>query len=177
MAAFAIAMAGWSTSAAAQFATGLSPPESQAPGEGPTTLPPPPTGTFGLPNPLAPPGSLPTGLLPPSAEAPTPALGLPPPGGGIPTLQLYDPTAPEVIIQPRVMVGERVSTNISYSNQSSAGTETLLYPGVSMSIDTPRFTGVLSGNAEGSLYLPTSEQQWRSGNRQRIRDRNGAPLG
>jgi hypothetical protein len=162
MAAFALAVVGWSASAAAQFATGLSPPGSPAPGGGPTTLPPPPTGTFGLPNPLAPPGALPTGPLPPSAEAPTPALGLPPPGAGIPTLQLYDPTAPAVIIQPRVTVGERVSTNINYTNPSSAGTETFLDPGVSMSIDTPRFTGVLSGNAEGNLYLPTSKN---NGNR------------
>jgi uncharacterized protein (PEP-CTERM system associated) len=156
MALMAIAAAGWPGAAVAQFATGLPAPGSEVPGS-PTTLPPPPTGQIGLPNPLAQPGSLPLpGVSPPTTAPPTSPLGLPPPGVGITTLQAYNPEAPAVLIQPRLTVGERLSSNINLQPQGRWGTETSLQPGVSVSVDTPRLTGILTGTGFGNLYEPTT---------------------
>jgi hypothetical protein len=149
--------------AAAQLATGLSPtglsPAGSVPaGTAPTTLPPPPSGPFGLPNPLAPPNALPSGVTPaPAGPPPTSPLGLPAPGTGITTLQAYDPNAPAVLIRPTATLGERITDNLNYTaTHRTAGVETTLAPGVSISADTPRFTGVLFGQAEGDIYTPAS---------------------
>ena len=136
---FAVAVAERTTPAAAQLATGLSPQGTVPTSGAPTILPPPPSGPFGLPNPLAPPNALPSGPLPTTAAAPTPALGLPPPGAGITTLQLYDPNAPAVLIQPFVTIGERFTDNVFYTAANrTAAAETTLIPGASISVDTPR---------------------------------------
>jgi uncharacterized protein (PEP-CTERM system associated) len=189
---FAVAAVERTTPAAAQLATGLSPsgttgssgaPTALPPPSGgfappspsglgtvpssgaPTTLPPPPSGPFGLPNPLAPPNALPSVPLPAAAAPATPALGLPAPGAGITTLQLYDPNAPAVLIQPRVTIGERLTDNVFYSSTTrTAAAETSLIPGASISVDTPRFQGVLSGGAEGDIYAPSSELNQISAN-------------
>ena len=155
---FAVALAERSAPAAAQqFGTGLGAPGEGAASTGaaptgalggaPTALPPPPSGAFGLPNPLAPPGTVPVG----GAQAPTPlpssGLALPAPGAGITTLQDYDPNAPAVIIQPTVTLGETLYSNVNYTaTDHQAASQTSLIPGVSISADTPRFRGVLSGN-------------------------------
>ncbi len=153
---FAVAAAERATPAAAQLATGLSPSGTVPASGAPSILPPPPSGPFGLPNPLAPPGSLPSGAV--AAPAPlTTGLALPQPGAGITTLQFYDPNAPAVLIQPYATVGERFTNNVNYtSTNTTAAAETLLIPGVSISADTPRFKGVLSGQAAGNIYVPTS---------------------
>lgn len=163
---FAAAAVERTTPATAQLATGLTPPGT-APSSGvPTTLPPPPSGPFGLPNPAAPPNSLPSGPLPAAAEPePTPALGLPRPGAGITTLQLYDPNAPAVLIQPYATVGERFTDNVRYTaTNHTAAAETRLVPGITISADTPRFTGVMTGQAEGDIYTPTSDLNQLSAN-------------
>jgi hypothetical protein len=155
---FAVAATERTAPAAAQLATGLSPPGT-VPSGAPTTLPPPPSGPFGFPNPLAGPNTLPSGPLPPAAAPqPTPELELPAPGAGITTLQLYDPNAPAVVIQPYAAVGERFTDNVRYTaTNHTAAAETRLIPGITVSADTPRFTGVLSGQAEGDIYTPTSD--------------------
>lgn len=172
---FAVALTDRAGPAAAQFGTGLGTPgEGAAPAEtaptgglggAPSALPPPPSGAFGLPNPLAPPGTLPVG----GAQIPTPlgpsGLTLPAPGAGITTLQAYDPTAPAVIIQPTVSLGETLYSNVNYTaTNHQAASQTSLIPGVSISADTPRFTGVLSGNVQGSVYVPTSDLDQISAN-------------
>lgn len=165
---FAAAVAEHAGPAAAQLATGLTPPgaspTSGAPGalppgsSIPTILPPPPSGPFGLPNPLAPPNSLPYGVTPPTQAPPPYGLSLPPPGAGITTLQAYNPNAPAVLIQPTASVGVRVTDNVRYTaTDHQAAVEGRLIPGISVSADTPRFQGVLSGAAEGDLYAPTGD--------------------
>lgn len=165
---FAAAVAEHAGPAAAQLATGLSPPGASPtsgapsalpPGSSiPTILPPPPSGPFGLPNPLAPPNSLPYGVTPPTQAPPPYGLSLPPPGAGITTLQAYNPNAPAVLIQPTASVGVRVTDNVRYTaTDHQAAVEGRLIPGISISADTPRFQGVLSGSAEGDLYVPTGD--------------------
>jgi hypothetical protein len=170
---FAVAAAERATTAAAQFATGLGPPGAGAPSGltappgvspgspaatgAPSTLPPPSSGPFGLPSPLAPPTALPQGVTPPASGPPASAVGLPAPGTGITTLQLYDPNAPAVVIQPFATIGETFYDNVFFTaNNRKAAAETSLSPGAAVSVDTPRFTGVLSGSASGNLYIPTS---------------------
>jgi hypothetical protein len=134
-------------------------------GAGPNILPPVPSGPFGLPNPLAPPNALPNGVTPAAPAAPSSALALPQPGAGITTLQLYDPNAPAVLIQSYASVGETLYDNVNYTATNHvAAAETTLSPGVSISADTARFQGVLSGGATGSLYTPTSNLDQITGN-------------
>ncbi|HXC88899.1 MAG TPA: hypothetical protein VNV18_01935 [Stellaceae bacterium] len=151
----AVAAVERTTPAAAQLATGLAPAGTVPSGGAPSILPPPPSGPFGLPNPAAPPNALPSGPLPISATPPTPELGLPAPGAGITTLQLYDPNAPAVLIQPYATIAEQLTDNVFYtSTNRTADAETRLIPGISISADTPRFRGVLTGTVEGDLYVP-----------------------
>lgn len=159
---FAVAAVERGTDAAAQLAPGLSPPSSEAePGSlasgGPSVLAPPSSGAFGLPNPLAPSAALPTGVTP-AETAPLPSpLGLPIPGTGINTLQLYNPDSPAVLIQPYVSLGETFYDNVNFTaTDRTKAAETSLVPGFSFSADTPRFTGVASGNIHGNVYVPTS---------------------
>jgi hypothetical protein len=134
-------------------------------GTGPDILPPVPTGPFGLPNPLAPPNALPNGVTPAVPAQPTTALGLPEPGAGITTLQLYDPNAPAILIRPYVTLGERLTDNVNYTaTDHIAAAQTTLSPGVSISADTPRFQGVLSAAATGSIYTRESNLDQITGN-------------
>jgi uncharacterized protein (PEP-CTERM system associated) len=133
-------------------------PLTEAPPTGtpPDILPPVPSGPFGLPNPLAPPNSLPYGITPAAPEQPPYSLALPIPGAGITTLQAYDPSAPAILIQPTASIGERLIDNVNYTSvDRTAAAETRLIPGVSISADTPRLTGVLSAQVEGDAYVPT----------------------
>ncbi len=153
--------------ASAQFGTGLGAPGESAPSAGatptgalggaPSALPPPPSGAFGLPNPLAPPGTLPVGGAQLPTQLPSSGLTLPAPGAGITTLQAFNPNAPAVLIQPTATLGETLYSNVNYTaTNHKAASETSLIPGISVSADTPRFTGVLSGSVQGNVYVPTS---------------------
>jgi uncharacterized protein (PEP-CTERM system associated) len=123
----------------------------------PDILPPASTGTFGLPNPLTPPNALPNGIPPAAPAQPPYSLVLPSPGAGITPLQAYNPNAPAILIQPTVSLGEDLYDNVYYlSSPRTAAEETRLIPGVSISADTPRLQGVMSAQAEGDLYAPTS---------------------
>ena len=76
------------------------------------------------------------------------SLALPEPGAGITTLQLYDPNAPAILIQPYLSVGERFTDNVNFTHSDRiAAAETSLIPAVSISADTPRLRGVLSAQA------------------------------
>jgi len=167
---FAVASVERATTAAAQLVPGLTPPTSGAPSGvapsgGPATLAPPASGPFGLPNPLAPPNTLLPGVTPNPAQPPTSGLMLPVPGIGITTLQAYDPNAPAVVIRPYATIGETFYSNVRYTaTDHTAAAETSLIPGISISADTPRFTGVLSGNVQGNLYTPTSNLDQISAN-------------
>jgi hypothetical protein len=149
------------TTAAAQLIPGLGAPTAGAPAGGttagaPTALPPTSSGPFGLPSPAAPPGTIPVGGAAAPTQLPPPGLSLPAPGAGITTLQAYDPAAPAVLIQPTVSLSETFYSNVNYTatdQQFAAGTS--LIPGISISADTPRFTGVFSGNLAGNLYVPS----------------------
>ena len=118
------------------------------------------------------PGPLPAAAAPP----PTPELGLPAPGAGITTLQLYDPNAPAVLIQPYATIGERLTDNVNYTstNRQPQTPKPRLIPGISVSADTPRFQGVLSGPVEGNIYTPHKQSQ--PANRQSIRTTEPGPL-
>ena len=158
----AVAAVERTTTVTAQLTPGLPPPTgapsgSEAPSGLPSALPPPPSGPFGLPNPLAPPYTLPAPAATAPTQPPPSGLTLPAPGAGITTLQLYDPNAPAVVIRPYVSLGETLYDNVFYtSTNHNAAAETGLSPGLSISADTPRFTGVLSGNVQGSLYAGAS---------------------
>ncbi|HEU0156660.1 MAG TPA: hypothetical protein VFQ82_11370 [Stellaceae bacterium] len=127
-------------------------------------MPPLPQGPVGLPNPLAPPNALPGANLVPGQPLPgqeTPpapySLALPQPGLGVTTLQAYNPNAPAVLILPQVTIGERFTDNANYTATSrTAAAETRLLPGVTISADTPRLQGVLTGNLEGDVSVPTN---------------------
>lgn len=144
---------------------GLARAQMPAAGFGPDVLPPLPQGPIGLPNPLAPPNALPGGnLVPgqplPGQEAPPApySLALPPPGFGITPLQAYNPNAPAILILPQVTIGERFTDNANYTaTNRTAAAETRLIPGVTISADTPRLQGVLVGNLEGDVSIPTTD--------------------
>jgi hypothetical protein len=137
--------------------TGIAPTGIAPTGIPPNILPPVPSGPFGLPNPLTPPNALPNGITPAEPEQPAYSLALPTPGAGITTLQAYDPNAPAILIQPTASVRELLTDNVNYtSSDRTAAAETSLIPGVSISADTPRLTGVLSAQVEGDAYIPTS---------------------
>jgi len=121
------------------------------PGAAPQTLPPPPTGGFGLPSPTAPPYSVNNEI--PTLTSPS-TLRLTPYAGVVP-LQAYDPTAPAVLIQPNLFLGETLTDNVNYLHsprQFAAITQ--LGGGLSASVDTPRLQAVATGSANGYLYLP-----------------------
>jgi uncharacterized protein (PEP-CTERM system associated) len=160
---FVVAAAERTTTAAAQLTPGLDQPSAGAPSLGapsigaPSALPPPSSGPFGLPNPLAPPYTLPSGVTSAQTQLPPSGLTLPAPGYGITTLQQYDPNAPAVVISPNASVAETFYSNVNYTaTDHKFAAETSLIPGISISADTPRFTGVLSGNVQGNLYIPSS---------------------
>ncbi|MBV8118430.1 MAG: hypothetical protein JO081_00640, partial [Alphaproteobacteria bacterium] len=157
----AVAAGERTTTAAAQLIPGLGAPTAGAPSGvttagAPTALPPTSSGPFGLPSPAAAPGTIPVGGAAAPAQLPPPGLSLPAPGAGITTLQAYDPAAPAVLITPTVSLSETFYSNVNYTatdHQFAAATS--LIPGVSISADTPRFTGVFSGSLAGNLYVPS----------------------
>jgi hypothetical protein len=127
------------------------------PGAAPETLPLPPGGGFGFPNPLLPPNAV-NNEIPPLTLQPAGSLVLPPVTAGISTLQQYDPKAPAVLIQPRAQVGLTVTDNARFTHSPrDPAVYATLSPGLSISADTPRFQGVLTGEATGYLYAPTSD--------------------
>jgi hypothetical protein len=134
-------------------------------GFAPDVLPPLPQGPVGLPSPLAPPNALPGANLVPGQPLPgqeTPpapySLALPQPGLGVTTLQSYNPNAPALLILPQVTIGERFTDNANYTATGRiAAAETRLLPGVTISADTPRLQGVLTGNLEGDVSVPTTD--------------------
>jgi hypothetical protein len=72
-------------------------------------------------------------------------------------LQAYDPTAPAVLIQPRVSLGETFTDNVNYVHSPRTfAAITQLGGGVSASVDTPRLQAVATGQANGNIYLPGS---------------------
>ena len=141
----------------AQPVTGSSPGGGVPAGIGPDVLPPVSSGPFGLPNPLAPPNTLPSGITPQEPTQPASPLALPEPGAGLTTLQQYNPNAPAVLIQPYFSVGEIFFDNVHFTSSNRvAAAETSLVPAVSISADTPRLRGVLSAQASGNLYVPST---------------------
>ncbi|MBV9203015.1 MAG: hypothetical protein JOY83_25390 [Alphaproteobacteria bacterium] len=123
------------------------------PGFTPETLPPPPAGGLGLPNPAAPPYSVNNEI--PTLTSPA-TLRLQPYAGVVP-LQAYDPTAPAVLIQPRLSLGETFTDNVNYVHSPrNFAAITQLGGGVSASVDTPRLQAVATGQGTGLVYLPGS---------------------
>ena len=124
------------------------------PGPAPTTLPPVPGGGFGLANPAAPPYAV-------DNEAPPllspPSLRLAPVQAAVAPLQLYDPNAPAILIQPHASLGERFTDNVNYVHSPrKAAAITTLGTGLSVSADTPRLQAVFTSSANGNVYLPSS---------------------
>ncbi len=139
--------------------------QMQGGGFGPDLLPPLPQGPIGLPSPLAPPNALPGGNLVPGQPLPgqeTPpapySLALPQPGFGVTTLQAYNPNAPAILILPQITIGERFIDNANNTaTDRIAAAETRLIPGLTISADTPRLQGVLTGNLEGDVSVPSTD--------------------
>jgi hypothetical protein len=123
------------------------------PGAAPEILPPPPGWGFGLPNSTAPPYSVSSEI--PTLTAPI-TLRLLPPQGGVLPLQAYDPNAPAILIRPTAGLSELFTDNVNYVHSPRKfAAVTTLSAGASVSADTPRLQGVATGQANGSLYLPT----------------------
>ena len=124
------------------------------PGAAPETLPPLPVSGFGIPNPAAPPYSINNEI--PTLVSPT-TLRLLPPHASVVPLQEYDATAPAILFQPRVSLGEIFTDNVNYVHSPRKfGAITTLGAGASISADTPRLQAVATGQANGNVYLPSS---------------------
>jgi hypothetical protein len=149
--------AGGTAAAPANAAGGLQ-PQPAVPGGGPDILPLVPGGGFGFPNPLNPPAAVGNVAPPIAPQAPANPLGLAPLGLGVVPLQANDPTAPAYLIRPFVSVGETLTDNVhDVHSPRDPAAWTNLAPGVSISADTPRLQGVLTGNLNTALYIPTSD--------------------
>jgi len=123
------------------------------PGFAPETLPPPSTSGFGFPNPAAPPYSVNNEI--PTLTSPS-TLRLLPYAGVVP-LQAYDPTAPAILIQPRLFLSELFNDNVNYVHSPrDFAAVTQLGGGLSASVDTPRLQAVATGQGSGLIYLPSS---------------------
>jgi len=123
------------------------------PGFVPETLPPPPSSGFGFPNPAAPPYSVNNEI--PTLTSPA-TLRLQPYAGVVP-LQASDPTAPAVLIRPSLSLGETFTDNVNYIHSPrNFAAITQLGGGLAASVDTPRLQAVATGQANGSIYLPSS---------------------
>jgi uncharacterized protein (PEP-CTERM system associated) len=124
------------------------------PGFAPDTLPPPPGGGFGFPNPAAPPYSV-NNQVPTLVSPSTLRLGTP--GAGVVPLQAYDPSAPAILVRPSASVSEIFTDNVNFTHSPRrfAGI-TNLAAGLSLSADTPRLQAVATGQANGSIYLPST---------------------
>ena len=148
--------AGGTAAAPANAAGGLQ-PQPAVPGGGAEILPLVPGGGFGFPNPLNPPAAV-GNVAPPIAPlAPANPLGLAPLGLGVVPLQANDPNAPAYLIRPFVSLGETLTDNVhSVHSPRDPAAWTNLAPGLSVSADTPRLQGVLTGNLNTALYIPTS---------------------
>ena len=120
----------------------------------PETLPPPPVGGFGFPNPAAPPYSV-------NNEIPTlispPTLRLPPSRRGCSASGLRSERAgypvPAQRVARRDLHRQRQLSSIRRANSLRS---LQLGAGVSVSVDTPRLQAVATGQANGYLYLPSS---------------------
>jgi uncharacterized protein (PEP-CTERM system associated) len=122
----------------------------------PETLPPLPQSGFGVPSVNVPANAV--GTPPAVAPVEAPSLRLPTPGAGIVPIQSTQPTAPAVLIQPRATLGEAFTDNVrQLSSPRTADAETRLMPGISISADTPRLQGVLTGNFEYDKYAVASD--------------------
>ncbi|HEV2098797.1 MAG TPA: hypothetical protein VGR45_07700 [Stellaceae bacterium] len=132
------------------------PAAAQVPGGGADILPPLPESGFGVPSTTFPPNA----VSPPSAApAETPSLRLPAPGAGIVTLQQNEPSAPAILIQPQAAVAEAFTDNArATATNRVADAETRLIPGISISADTPRLQGILSGQVEYDKYAIATDQ-------------------
>src|SRR5215469_15515167 len=133
-------------------------PQPTLPGGGPDILPLAPGGGFGFANPLNSPNAV-GNVAPPAAPvAPTNPLGLAPLGLGVVPLQANDPNAPAYLIRPFASVTETLTDNVrNVHSPRDPAAWTNLAPGVSISADTPRLQGVLTGNLNTALYIPTSD--------------------
>ena len=160
-------MRGWWRGVATAFlvvAAGMRglPALAQVLGGGADVLPPLPESGFGVPSVTLPPNAV---GLPSAAPAQTPSLRLPPPGAGIVTLQQSGPSAPAILIQPRAAVAEAFTDNArATATDRTADAETRLIPGLSISADTPRLQGVLTGQLEYDKYAIATDQDQLFGN-------------
>ena len=144
--------------AASEPATGGAPVTPAFPGAAPDTLPPPPSGGFGLPNPTAPPYSVNNEI--PTLTSP-PTLRLAPYAGVVP-LQAYDPNAPAVLIQPNVYLGETFTDNVNYvhSPRKFAADHAARSRMYRLRSTRRRLQAVATGQANGTLYLPGSNSSF-----------------
>jgi hypothetical protein len=123
----------------------------------PETLPPLPESGFGVPSVSVPPNAVST--VSPASLGQTPSLRLPSPGAGITPLQQNDPSAPAILIQPRVTIGAALTDNARQTSTGrTADIEARLIPGLSISADTPRLQGLLQGQFEYDKYAIASDQ-------------------
>jgi uncharacterized protein (PEP-CTERM system associated) len=130
---------------------------------GADVLPPLPNTGFGVPNVAMPANA--ENLGPPSNPIISPSLRLPSPGAGIITLQQSNPNAPALLIIPRVTLSEALTDNAQVSPTSpSFDAETRLQPGLTISSDTPRLQGILTGHFEYDKYAVNSTEDRLTGN-------------
>jgi hypothetical protein len=139
----------------------VAPATAPAPSPGPETLPALPESGFGVVSPVQSPAA--AGPAP-QPEQP-PSLQLPSPGAGITPLQRGQPAAPAILILPHVSIGESLTDNArNTATDRVADLETQLMPGVSISADTPRLQGLLTGNLTYDKYIVATNEDQLFGN-------------
>jgi uncharacterized protein (PEP-CTERM system associated) len=80
-------------------------------------------------------------------------------------LQQNQTAAPAILIQPRVSVGETLTTNVfNTATNRVRDLETQLVPGLSISADMPQLQGVLTSQLEYDRFLKTSSEDQLFGN-------------
>jgi uncharacterized protein (PEP-CTERM system associated) len=127
------------------------------PGIGSTidSLPPLPTSGYGVGGALSPGYAVNPDLI----QAPPPSTRLGTLGGGVTTLQQYDPSAPAYLIRPTVAISEMLTDNARQTSVNrTADLVTHIAPGLSVSADTPRVQGVLTASFGYDKFIFASDQ-------------------
>jgi uncharacterized protein (PEP-CTERM system associated) len=126
----------------------------------PDSLPPLPSSGYGIGGALSPANAVNPDLIA-APQAPSSRLGAP--GTGVTTLQQADPRAPAYLIRPRISVTETLTDNARQTpTNRTADFDTRLSPGLSVSADTPRLQGILTGSLDFDKFAFATDQDHRS---------------
>jgi uncharacterized protein (PEP-CTERM system associated) len=132
--------------------------EGTAPSTGsmPDSLPSLPPSGYGVGGALSPANAVNPDLV---QALPAPSTRLGAPGAGVAALQQADPRAPAYLIRPRITVSETLTDNARQTPfNRTADFVTEVSPGLSISADTPRLQGVLTGSLDYTKFAFATDQ-------------------